>query len=521
MSERRRAPKRRVSVGVLGFAGILAMLVVVYFSFAKRVPFIHGYRVQGVFSNTSQLRKSSPVRIAGVDVGKVVKISKGEGTTAEVQLELKDSALPLHRDATLRVRPRLFLEGGFYVELRVGSPSAPELKDGGTIPLGQTSVPVQFDQVLSSLDHPTRDSLKRTIANLAEGTDNGAAKAFGDAAKPFTPALRDVAQVAQAARGIGRHDLSETIASLGMITGTLAANDRALGNMVSGLSTTSGALAAEQDNLRATVRGIDRLTRTATPSLVAIDRALPSVKTFADALRPSLPQAPQTLRDTTALLRAVRPLVRPAELPALLTKLTPTVNRLPTLSVRLRALFPLVTPVSDCVRERVTPVLKTQINDGKLSTGRPVWQDLLHAAVGLAGASQDFDGNGPGVRYLAAVGPQSIATGSLPGLEQLVGSGPKVEGSTPRWLGNGRLPAFRPDAQCRTATPVDLQARTPFPAAGASARTVKATRAAERQAVVRASEHRIGERPATPSVLHDALHDVARAAAALSRKAGR
>lgn len=518
MTELRRGPKRRISVGVLGTMGVIVIALVVYFSFAKRVPFIHGYRLEAVFSNTSQLRKGSPVRIAGVDVGKVVGIKKGVGQTAEVRLEFKDSGLPIHRDATLRVRPRLFLEGGFYIELRPGSPSAPDLPDNGTIPLGQTTVPVQFDQILTSLNRPTRRSLQRTITNLAEGTDNGAAKAFGDAARPFVPALRDTAQVAQAARGIETHDVSNVISSLSMITGTLAANDQALGQMITALNLTSGALASEQANVRASVRGIDKLTRTATPSLVAIDRALPSVKRFADALRPSLPQTPATLRHASALLTQVRALAQPSELPGLVTKLTPTINRLPTLSTRLRALFPLVTPVSECVANRVVPVLKTQINDGHNSTGRPVWQDLVHAAVGLAGASQSFDGNGPGVRFLAAVGDSTIATGSLPGLGQLFGQGPQIQGSTPRWLGNGVTPPFRPDVACTAATPVNLQARTPFPAAG-STRLAKAQRAAKTTSAP-VIEHRIGEKPAAPSALHEALQDVARATSALAKKKG-
>jgi phospholipid/cholesterol/gamma-HCH transport system substrate-binding protein len=503
MTELRRGPKRRLGVGVVGLLGMLVLAAVVYFSFAKRIPFVEGYRVDGVFSNATQLRKGSPVRIAGVDVGKVVHIDKGPGTTAAIQMEFKDEARPIHQDATLRIRPRLFLEGGFYIELRPGSPSAPELADHGTIPLGQTSVPVQFDQVLTSLDRPTRESLRRTIDNLAQGTGDGAAKAFGDSAKAFTPALRDTAVVAQAARGIERHDLSHLVTSLSQITTTLAANDQQLGEMVGALNTTSGALASESGNLRAGIRQADVLARHAVPQLRAIDAALPSVERVAVALRPSLPGAPSTLRHVSALLAQVQPLVQPAELPALLTTLTPTVNRLPTLSRRLRKLFPLVTPVSDCVRDRVVPMLTTKINDGNLSTNRPVWQDLAHATVGLAGASQNFDANGPNVRYLAAAGDSTIATGSLPGIGRLVSLGPQIKGSTPKWLGNGNLTPFRPDVACRDATPVNLQSRTPFGAgATRSAQTARSTSS-------RLASRAIGVRDGSPSTLRDALRTVA------------
>jgi hypothetical protein len=195
--------------------------------------------------------------------------------------------------------------------------------------------------------------------------------------------------------------------------------------------------------------------------------------------------------------------VQPAELPALLSTLTPTVNRLPTLSRRLRKLFPLVTPVSDCVRDRVVPMLTTKINDGNLSTNRPVWQDLAHATVGLAGASQNFDANGPNVRYLAAAGDSTIATGSLPGIGRLVSLGPQIKGSTPQWLGNGNLPPFRPDVACRDATPVNLQSRTPFGAgATRSAQTARSTSS-------RLASRAIGVRDGSPSTLRDALRTVA------------
>ncbi len=64
----------------------------------------------------------SPVRIAGVDVGKVVDIDEGPGNTTVVTMELNDSGRPVHRDATARIRPRVFLEGGFLVELQPGQP---------------------------------------------------------------------------------------------------------------------------------------------------------------------------------------------------------------------------------------------------------------------------------------------------------------------------------------------------------------------------------------------------------------
>ncbi len=74
------------------------------------------------------------MRIAGVTVGKVTGVEKGPDGLTQVEMELKDTALPLHKDARVRIRPRLFLEGGFFVELSPGSPSAPVLADGSVLP---------------------------------------------------------------------------------------------------------------------------------------------------------------------------------------------------------------------------------------------------------------------------------------------------------------------------------------------------------------------------------------------------
>ena len=71
------------------------------------------------------------MRIAGVEVGKVKKVEAQEGTDdAVVTMSIDESGLPLHEDATAKIRPRIFLEGNFFVDLQPGTPGAPELDDG-------------------------------------------------------------------------------------------------------------------------------------------------------------------------------------------------------------------------------------------------------------------------------------------------------------------------------------------------------------------------------------------------------
>ena len=106
----------------------------VYFGFTKDIPFTHGYYLHAVFESSNNLRPGSPVRIAGVNVGKVKSVERYRDTDlTEVTMEIGEAGLPIHQDATLKIRPRIFLEGNFFVDLRPGSPSAPEVPDGGTI----------------------------------------------------------------------------------------------------------------------------------------------------------------------------------------------------------------------------------------------------------------------------------------------------------------------------------------------------------------------------------------------------
>src|SRR6201991_4251089 len=111
---RRRAASRRSNV-TLGVIVLVAAAVVLFFGFTKDIPFTHGYVLKAQFESANSIRPNSPVRIAGVEVGKVKKIDGVPGTDAALlTMDLKKSALPIHADATAKIRPRIFLEGNFF-----------------------------------------------------------------------------------------------------------------------------------------------------------------------------------------------------------------------------------------------------------------------------------------------------------------------------------------------------------------------------------------------------------------------
>ena len=99
--------------------------MILYFGFTKDIPFTQGYQLQAQFESANSIRPNSPVRIAGVEVGKVKSVEPVEGTNAALlAMEIDDAALPIHEDATAKIRPRIFLEGNFFVDLKPGTPDA-------------------------------------------------------------------------------------------------------------------------------------------------------------------------------------------------------------------------------------------------------------------------------------------------------------------------------------------------------------------------------------------------------------
>jgi len=170
--------------------------------------------------------------------------------------------------------------------------------------------------------------------------------------------------------------------------------------------------------------------------------------------------AAPTLELAIPMLAQARSLVAPAELPALLDQLDPAVRSLARLEPDLTELLGDVTPVTECLRLNAVPTLTQVIDDPPNSTGEPLYRELLYAVVGLASASQNFDGNGPAVRYHAGGGDTTVSTGQVPSIgESLVGlTDEPILGSRPLWT--GVRPPFRPDVPCVSQDPPDLSAET-------------------------------------------------------------
>jgi hypothetical protein len=211
-------------------------------------------------------------------------------------------------------------------------------------------------------------------------------------------------------------------------------------------------------------------------------------------VRPAIRAAPETLRLALPFVDQALALLRPAELPALLAQADPAVRSLARLERPLAEVLSLVTPVTECLRQNAVPTLTTEIEDPPHSTGEPVYRDLVHGLPGLGSSAQNFDGNGPAVRYHAGFGERTVSS-SVPGLaEPIVGlTSEPILGSRPRFT--NQVPPFEPDVPCVTQDPPDLNAETgPAPQQGSVSRAAL-ERGLRKLAELRTFEKLLAEAP--------------------------
>ncbi len=463
-----------LTVGLL-VLGVCA--IVVYAGFSKHVPFTHGFRVKAVFVNANNIRPNSPVRIAGVNIGKVKKVTAykgGDGNMSLVTMEIDKAGLPIHKDATLKVRPRIFLEGNEFVDLSPGTPSAPTIDDGDTLPATQTAAPVQFDQILTALQSDTREDLKRLLEGYGTaltyeptaaddvGQDpavkgKSAAQSLNRSIDYAPGALKNVAIVNNAFLGLQRHDLSGLVASTGKVTKALSSNEQSLKDVVTNFNTTLGALAAEQSNLKQTIALLGPTLQHTNSALTHLNASLPNTRAFAKEILPGVKETPATIDAALPWIAQARKLVSPAELGGLTKELKPTTVDLAKLVDGSLTALPQADLVAQCVTHTILPTGDVKIADGQFTSNEENYKEFWYSMVGLAGEAQNFDGNGHYVRFAVGGGDQTISTGKYGG-----NTGSKLYGRVndpplgTRPAYPGKRPPYNNTARCKDQRLPDL-----------------------------------------------------------------
>lgn len=428
---RRHTP--RVSNVRAGLIGIVAIGLACYLVFGGSLPFGSSpFVLKAAFTANTNLHIPSPVRVAGVDVGQVVGVTgiAGSPDAGIVTMDIDPSGLPIHRDATVAIRSRIFLEGNFYVQLEPGSPSSPVLSSGATLPSANTSGPVQLDRILSSLTAGVRANLQALVRGLGsalnapadsadeQGQDPSVAGATGAQAlnanlKYAAGALEASAIVNQALLGERPNDLSGVVRGTSQVFGALGSSQSQLEGLVSSLDSTVAALAARQQALGQTLDDLPALLRSADSADGKLDASFGPTQTFAADVLPGIRQLEPTIDAALPWLNALTTLTSKPDLGDLVSELTPAVQHTSASVTAIRSLLSAVGALSRCVTGVILPTSNEVIRDPPDTTGLKVYQELLQSAVGIAGASQNFDGNGRYLRASAGGGSDLVQTATL------------------------------------------------------------------------------------------------------------
>jgi ABC-type transporter Mla subunit MlaD len=431
----RRSHAQRVSPLAAGLIAIGLIAIALYAAFVHKYPWSNPYELKAVFNNANNLAVGSPVREAGVAVGKVTKIETKEGSSASVvTVSVNDDGLPIHKDAELKIRPRIFLEGNFFVDLKPGSAETPELGSDEQIPMSQTYSPVQIDQVLGVLQDSTREGAQKLLQGYGnalngrprpgEDAQSGAdpdtvgqtaAQSLNDSLDTAVPALRNLSIVNEAFLGTEPHDLSKLIDSTGRTAGELAQHEDSLQSLVSNFNTTMAAFASEADALQTSIHILPDVLVQADNALLHLNQSFPPLRAFSREILPGVRETPTTVAATFPWIAQVRPLVSPAELGGLVNDLRPAVADLATSTDESIKLFPQVDLVSRCFTDVLLPTGDVKVNDPPLSTGIENYKEFWQALTALSGESQNFDGNGSYTRFQTGGGSHFVSTGNAVG----------------------------------------------------------------------------------------------------------
>jgi phospholipid/cholesterol/gamma-HCH transport system substrate-binding protein len=463
--------KWRPSNVAIAIVFILIFTIGPYLAFTKHVPFTsYGYELKATFTNSANIAKNSPVRIAGVEVGKVIS-SERDGDATTVTFTVDGSGRPIHTDAFAMVRPRIFLEGNFFVDLDPGSPSAPDMDSGGTIPVSHTSTAVQLDEVLTALQSPVRADLSRLLEGLGtayvheptpaedatqlpEVKGRTGAEALNGALKYGGDAGRFSAQVTDAFLGTQQRDLSRLVAGAGRTFAAFSSREADLQGLIDNFNVFTGALAAQSANLSTTINLLAPTLRTARASFVSLNRTLPPLRTYAIELTPAVAQLPSLISASKPWLAQTRPLLSGKEgggVARLLAESTPGLAGAAQGGKEIA--LPQLNQLSLCTSKVLVPTANQTIED-RFSTGGPNYREFLYNLVNFAGFAQNYDGNGPYGRAQVGGGPVLVGEPNPQGNAANFSDGINYGHTIVPPIGNqpqlGGMPPLKPDVRCHT-----------------------------------------------------------------------
>lgn len=202
-------------------------------------PFEKQYDYRAYFKSAVGLKEGDPVRVAGVDAGKVRKIGI-EDSRVRIDFFVNDANM-VREDSVAEIRQTNLL-GGVFLGLDFGSPDRPAIPAGGEV---QTREGTSIDQLISNIDR-NQDRVLRPLGDLVE-----------ESREPLAESVRRLEQITT--------KIDEGQGTIGLLI-----NDPGLYEQVTALSTRLDTLLARMESGEGTMGKLltdpslyDNLNRTA------------------------------------------------------------------------------------------------------------------------------------------------------------------------------------------------------------------------------------------------------------------
>ncbi len=229
-------------------------------------PRVTTYTVVGYFTSAAGVYPGDEVRVVGVPVGSIESISP-QADAVKITMRVKDGVkVPADARAVI-IAPNLV--AARFIQLTPAYKQGPEMKDGGSIELDRTAVPVEWDDVkteLTRLSQQLGPSAGQVQGPLSEFV-NQAADTFDGNGDSFRQALRELSQTA-GRLGDSSTDLFGTVKNLQILVDALSKSNEQIVQF-------SGHLASVSQVLADSTVGLD-------DTLGSLNQALSDVRGFLD-----------------------------------------------------------------------------------------------------------------------------------------------------------------------------------------------------------------------------------------------
>jgi len=340
-------PKQAPSLGriaaMVTFAlGCFGILLFLWISFGGPVPLKpKGYRFKVAFPEATTLAQEADVRIAGVNVGKVVGMSLDKGgRRTMVTINMKKGFAPIPKDTKAILRQKTLL-GETYVELSPGTRRKNDmLADGGQLANTQVENTVQLDEIFRLFDPQTRKAFRQWVQQSAATINGGRGQDLNDALGNFQGFAEDGAGVLGVLDRQGQ-DLHNFVKNTGVVFHALTQRQGQLRSLILNSNDVFSATASQQkalaqvfdilptfeDESKATLARLQTFSQNAHPLVNDLkpvaDRLQPTVKDLSvlapelttffknklppliSAAKPNLPNGERFLRGASPLMDAL------------------------------------------------------------------------------------------------------------------------------------------------------------------------------------------------------------------------